>query len=304
LSFSQKAVLGHPKAAFFMFTCDLGNRSIFHPRSGNTFMAMQIVLNPITRLVALTGFLTLLSSCSFMPSSELQSVTESIAASKDRAYAPFPSVGLASIAAQAPASGRWQHYPLPGKQPTTYRYAWVDGRHAMQATAKMSASMLRQPLRVVPEQLGAIRFSWKVPQLIEGADLAQRDTHDSPVRLALTFEGDRSLFSAKNSMLSELASALTGEALPYATLMYVWCNACPTDEVFSSPRTDRIREIALESGPDQLGQWRHYERDIRADFEKAFGEPPGALLGVGLMTDTDNTRQTATAWYGAVSLAN
>ena len=41
---------------------------------------------------------------------------------------------------------------------------------------------------------------------------------------------------------------------------------------------------------------------IKADFEKAFGEPPGALLGLAIMTDTDNTRSTARAWYGAIRL--
>jgi Protein of unknown function (DUF3047) len=58
----------------------------------------------------------------------------------------------------------------------------------------------------------------------------------------------------------------------------------------------------LESGPEHLGRWLDYERDIKADFEKAFGEAPGALVGIGIMTDTDNTRGQAQAWYGPVSL--
>ena len=67
-------------------------------------------------------------------------------------------------------------------------------------------------------------------------------------------------------------------------------------------RTDRIRKLVLESGPQQLGRWLDYERDIKADFQKAFGEAPGALVGIGIMTDTDNTRGQALAWYGPVSL--
>jgi len=39
---------------------------------------------------------------------------------------------------------------------------------------------------------------------------------------------------------------------------------------------------------------------VRADFVKAFGEAPGALLAIGIMTDTDNTRSEAQAWYGPV----
>ena len=103
-------------------------------------------------------------------------------------------------------------------------------------------------------------------------------------------------------MLSELTHSLTGEHLPYATLMYVWCNQCPPESVIVNPRTDRIRKLAVESGTARVGEWLSYSRHIRADFEKAFGETPGALVGVALMTDTDNTRSTTRAWYGNVRL--
>jgi len=49
-----------------------------------------------------------------------------------------------------------------------------------------------------------------VPALIADADMAHRDADDSPVRVVLVFEGDRSKFSMKNAMLSELAQAMTG----------------------------------------------------------------------------------------------
>lgn len=206
----------------------------------------------------------------------------------------------------SPAEGApaWQHYHLPGKQATRYVYARLDGRDVMAAKAVSSASLLRQQLRIAPDELGSIKFSWKVPELIANADLALRDIADSPVRIVLAFDGDRSRFSAKNAMLSELSLALTGEPLPYATLMYVWCNTRAPGAVIVSPRTDRIRKLVVESGGNNLNQWLDYERDIRADFEKAFGEPPGALLAIGIMTDTDNTHSTTRAWYGQLRLAS
>jgi len=132
--------------------------------------------------------------------------------------------------------------------------------------------------------------------------MAHRDSEDSPVRLVLAFDGDRSQFSPKNAMLSELTHALTGQPMPFATLMYVWCNQRPVNSVIHNPRTDRIRKIVVESGAGRLNQWINYERDIRADYEKAFGEPPGALIGIGIMTDSDNTRSQARAWYGPIAL--
>ncbi len=197
----------------------------------------------------------------------------------------------------------WSHRPFPGKRFTDYRAVPVDGRLVIQTRSENAASMLRKSLHVAPTHLGAMSFSWKVPALIPGADLTQRDADDSPVRIVLAFDGERSKFSARNAMLSELAHAMTGEPMPYATLMYVWGNAQPVESVVLNPRTDRIRKLVVESGPGRLGRWLTYERDVRADFEKAFGEPPGALLGVGIMTDTDNTQQKAYAWYGPITLA-
>ena len=170
----------------------------------------------------------------------------------------------------------------------------------MAVAANGSASMLRRVMRVEPAQLGKLNFSWKLPNLIEYADLSDREFDDSPVRIVLAFEGDRSTFSPKNAMLSELAQMLTGDALPYATLMYVWCNVCAPDAVIHNPRTDRIRKLPLESGPAKLNRWLDYERDIKKDFEKAFGEAPGALTSISIMTDTDNTKGRARAYYGAL----
>jgi Protein of unknown function (DUF3047) len=162
-------------------------------------------------------------------------------------------------------------------------------------------SMLRQQVRLNADALGGLQFSWQTPQLIPSADMAERESEDSVVRVVLSFEGDRAKFSAKNKMLSDLSQALTGEELPYATLMYVWCNTRPVGDVITNPRTDRIRKLVVESGKNNLGKWLDYERDIRADFIKAFGEEPGALTGIALMTDTDNTQSKAIAWYGPVS---
>lgn len=198
----------------------------------------------------------------------------------------------------------WQTYRLPGKQPTVFSPVRMDGRDAMLAVASASASMLRQNLRISANELQQVRFSWKVPQLIEEADMALRELDDAPVRIVLAFEGDRSTFSTKNAMLSELSRAITGEELPYATLMYVWSKKHPAGTVITNARTDRIRKIVIESGTKNLGQWLDYERDIKADFERAFGEAPGALVGMALMTDTDNTRTKTKAYYGPVSMAS
>jgi hypothetical protein len=199
-------------------------------------------------------------------------------------------------------AARWRHLPFPGKSPTRFDYIRKDGRDAIAVHAASSASMLRSKVRIEPDQLRGVRFSWKVPQLIAGADVALREADDSPVRIVLFFEGDRSRFSARDTMLSELVRTVTGEEMPYATLMYVWCNKREPGTVITSPRSGRVRTLVVESGARKLDQWLDYERDIRSDYERAFGEAPGALVGIGIMSDSDNTRSTSRAWYGPVRL--
>lgn len=217
-----------------------------------------------------------------------------------------PSVDSSPWADQSGVAGGaarpWRHQPFPGKTPTLFEYAREEGRDAVSVTADSSASMLRRPVRIEPAELGNLAFSWKVPQLIADADIAERDADDSPVRVVLVFEGDRSRFSAKDAMLSELMRALTGEEMPYATLMYAWCRRRAPGTVVVNPRTGRVRTLVVESGAAKLNRWLDYRRNVRADFESAFGEPPGALVGIGIMTDSDNTRSTARAWYGPLRM--
>lgn len=218
---------------------------------------------------------------------------------------PSPAATVPSrlpLAFTAQDKAKWETVLLPGKLRTAFRLDQHQGKQSLRADSVRSASMLRQKLHIETQQLGRLQFEWQVQDLIAEADMRQRETEDSPVRLILAFDGDRQKFSAKNAMLSDLSRALTGEDMPYATLMYVWSNQLPAETVIVNPRTDRVRKIVVESGPARLMQWLRYERQIRTDFEKAFGEPPGALIGLAIMTDSDNTQGTARAWYGEIRL--
>jgi len=247
-------------------------------------------VRPFVRVLVLVAA-ALLAGCASRPGADAPLSAE------DPATNPWAQ---ASVTETALPAARWKHQEFPGKRANRYRYAHVDGRPAMAASAASSISMLRKVVFVAPADLSRMRFSWKVPNLIDEADMTDRDRDDSPVRIVLAFEGDRSKFSPRDAMLSELAHALTGEPMPYATLMYVWDSRAAPGTVLTSKRTSRIRKLVMESGPQKLNQWLDYERDVRADFEKAFGEAPGALVSIGIMTDTDNTESSTTAWYGPV----
>lgn len=218
-------------------------------------------------------------------------------------------LGLAGCGTPAPigngqvaSDGGWQEVLIPGKRATEYTWELFDGRRAMAARSEGSASMMRRKVNVAPNELRSVNFSWQVSELMADAHVGQPDTEDAPARLLLAFGGDVSSLPARTRMMFELAHALSGEAPPYATLMYVWDAKAPIDTVIVNARTDRIRKIVVDSGPTELKRWREHRRDVAADFRRAFGEEPGPLLAVAVMTDSDNTRSRSRAWYGPVTL--
>jgi len=256
-------------------------------------MSFTSLANATTAVVLVTTCLALSGCAGNRPPS--QPGGETVAAStEERNWGR----SLGEVAGHLQPVPKWEHYRLPGKDETRYDFVQADGRVAVHASSRSSASMLRTAMDIRPEALGRLDFSWKVASLIDGADLGMRESDDAPARVMLAFDGDRSRFTMRESAMAELARAVTGEEMPYATLMYVWCNQRPPGTVIVHPRSARVRSIVVESGKSRLGQWTLYSRDVRADFERAFGEAPGKLTGVALMTDSDNTRTQAQAWYG------
>lgn len=210
---------------------------------------------------------------------------------------------LVACTTPSPPDGtEWQVVTLPGKVPTRYEWSAKDGRPALQADSERSAAILRKRLSVDARRLGAVSFSWWVQDLVPGASVDDPEREDAPARVLFGFGGEWRRLPLRTRMQFELAQALTGEMPPYATLMYVWDSQLPIGTVVVSRRSDRIRKIVVDSGPGELRRWREHRRDLAADFRLAFGEEPGPLVSLAYMTDSDNTRSRARAWYGQVQL--
>jgi len=212
-----------------------------------------------------------------------------------------PSIETGGLIWRSADKAKWREVRFPGKQATSYTLASHDGQTWLRADAQSSASMLRQKIDPGLSTYSRIRFPLVIEQPLMNADIARQDKEDSPARVILAFDGDRSEFSARESALSELSHLMTGEPMPYATLMYVWCPQREVGSVVHNPRIDRIRKVVV-AGPGER-QTRHLiDRDFRADYERAFGRPPGRLIGIAIMTDSDNTQGSARALYGPIEI--
>jgi len=197
----------------------------------------------------------------------------------------------------------WQPWIiLRGNKPTTYRAAEVDGLVAMEAVGVEGGSGMWRRIRVDPQHNPVLEWRWRVPLPAPGAPPIAVNSSTSPiVRLSLAFHGDTGKLDFEDRTKLRLANALTANGLPYATIIYVWMVGVPVDTVIHSPHTDRVRLIVAESGTQRAGEWVTERRNVVEDFRRAYGEEPGDIVGVGLMTDYGDDGSPRRAYYGDIT---
>lgn len=169
------------------------------------------------------------------------------------------------------------------KGDTDYRVVNEDGRTAVKATSQAAASGLAKEIRFDPAKFRYLRWSWKIDHTIKSGDERTKAGDDYAARVYVVFPG-RFFWQTK-------------------AINYIWANRLPKGESIPNTFASGAMMVAVESGPAQAGQWLTEERDILADYRRLFGEEPGEAEAIAIMTDTDNTGESATAWYGEITLS-
>jgi hypothetical protein len=204
-----------------------------------------------------------------------------------------------NAAAQLPEG--WEALKINDKKkPTRYRLVEEGPRKVLHARAEASASGLQRPAAFSIAERPVASWSWKVSRLLAAADNSKTGAEDSPARIVLAFDGDVAKLPRVDQAVLYLSRKLSGQDMPYATLMYIWSNKAPVGTVIANPNTRRIQMVVASSGPAGVGAWQSLSRDVLADYRRAFKEEPGRLLAYGVMSDTDNTGESVDAWYGEI----
>lgn len=177
-----------------------------------------------------------------------------------------------------------------------------DNSVVLHAYAPSASSGLMQYVSINPLTKPWLNWRWKVGTVVQTAAVGQAGTEDSPARIILGFDGDKDSLSFSDQILFETARVFTGYDFPYATLMYIWDSNSPVGTILTSNRSGRIKMMVVANSAAGIGEWQAFTRNIVEDFQLAFGEKPGKLIGVGVLTDTDNMGETVEAWYGDIHL--
>lgn len=126
-----------------------------------------------------------------------------------------------------------------------------------------------------------LNWSWKVDNIYSENDEHARTGDDYPVRIFVVASGGIFFWKTK-------------------AVNYVWSSNQQVDSQWESAVTRNAMMLALRSGDREAGQWVSEKRNIREDFKALFGEDITEIHAVAIMSDSDNTGQSATAYYGDI----
>jgi hypothetical protein len=219
-----------------------------------------------------------------------------------------PGNRVASFASPTAANGLpsgWQQWIMSRLlKKTEYKVVHDNGAQVLEARSESAASGLLQDVSIDPMVQRHISWRWKVPQLIPAADNTQRNADDSPVRIVIAFDGDKKKFDFEDRAMADMVKLFSGREMPYATIMYIWENKLPVGTVLENAHSSRAKMIVAESGPKRVGQWLTLTRNVLDDYRQAYGEEPGKIISVGVMTDTNTTGSKVTAYYGDIMFSD
>ena len=173
----------------------------------------------------------------------------------------------------------WQTKAFQGE--TRYTFDEKSGRRALFADSRGAASGLYREIQVDLRRTPWLHWSWRVDRVLDGVDERTKAGDDYPARVYVVVSGGAAFWKTRS-------------------LVYVWSSHQPVGTTWNNAFTSNARVMALRSGTRDAGQWVSEKRDLRADFRQLFGEEIAQIDAVALMTDTDNSGQSATAWYGDI----
>lgn len=199
----------------------------------------------------------------------------------------------------------------PGWQPLTFRridrhtrYAVVPegAGWALRADSEAAASALYRPLDLDPRAYQVIAWRWKVSRVLETSNPFRKSGDDYAARVYVAFRYDPERAGIWERTRFEFFRAFYGEYPPGAVINYIWDSRLPRGTALPNAYTGRARMLVLQSGAEQVGRWVAETRNLYDDYKRLFGGEPTRLAGVAVMTDTDDTGESATAWYDAITL--
>jgi len=170
----------------------------------------------------------------------------------------------------------------------------------VRAVSNCSASGLVFPLDDSAIDLAEtpwLHWRWRVDRGLDVSEEQTRGGDDFAARVYVMFQLDRARVSLFARLRHRLAQSIYGDHTPGSALTFVWSSHIAPGTTWDNPYTSRAKMIALTRGPHT--SWRSESVDVPTRYRELFGAEPPPLLGIALMSDSDDSCQQAEARFGS-----
>ena len=220
------------------------------------------------------------------------------------AQTPLPPL----VQADGSLNPAWRFVGFPKAKadlpPTRFEAGRVDSVAAVQvATASSYGTLVHDWAGTAPARL---QWRWRLDTPLSGGqsapDILTKAGDDAALKVCVMFDHalDRVPFVERTVL--RIARSVSGEALPAATVCYVWDSTHTALTQGPNPYTKRVRFISLQGRGAPLARWINESRDVAQDFATLFadelpaGTPAPPVTRVLLGADSDNTASTSSGW--------
>jgi hypothetical protein len=197
----------------------------------------------------------------------------------------------------------WRPVTFPKiKEHTQYGVEYQGRESVLRAESRASASAIVYRSAFSVYDYPRLRWKWKVENVYVKGNARTKEGDDYPLRIYVLFEYDPEKASTFDKAKYGLAKAFYGEYPPHSALNYIWASREDEGGILTSAYTSNAKMIVLQKGKKNLDRWIVEERDVLDDYRTAFGTDPPAKATLGIMNDSDNTKEASVSYVGFIEV--
>ena len=161
---------------------------------------------------------------------------------------------------------------------TIYTVGSNENGNFLKAVADNAASGLGKEVKIDLNKTPFINITWKIEKDLQGISENTKKGHDFAARV----------FAVKKTGATPLSNR---------AINYVFSSNNNVGENWSSPYTKKSIDYVLATTLNNDNKWVSVKANVKEDFKKLHNLDVSELNGVAIMTDTDNSKKKAVAYY-------
>lgn len=214
------------------------------------------------------------------------------------------SIGKFTTGKEADGSPKgWKTVTYFNTSPTNYQVVKYRNTYVLKAESIGTSSSLFKEVEADLNDYPVISWRWKISNAIRQAIETREDRNDSSARVIVVFRSEPEEISPWYGLEYLVQKIIRRNEPVGPRIEYIWGNKIQRGEIVDNPSVKYSKVIVVESGEKKANRWIRERRNLLEDYRAAFGIEPKGILALGIQTDTDQSNEGVTAYYGEISLS-